>query len=83
MIKVLSALEDDHSFDTGNTPELKVAVLPPKEDGITDEDSDGSDDKASGSKQFHPQKFSKKADILALKLKNFWMRPSKNHWMHF
>ena len=46
---VLSALEENQLDDSQlEDDEIEVVVLPPDEGGITDEDSDMSDDEATG-----------------------------------
>ena len=49
--EVLSALEEnDREFSNHSevAAEITISILPPEEEGITDEDSDGSDDEITG-----------------------------------
>ena len=88
--EVLSALEEnDREFSNHSevAAEITISILPPEEEGITDEDSDGSDDEITGDFTHLPRRIlnstahtSSEVDIESEKRPPLPKRKKKRQW---
>ena len=88
--EVLSALEEnDREFSNHSkvAAEITISILPPEEEGITDEDSDGSDDEITGDFTHLPKRIlnstahtSSEVDIESEKRPLLPKRKKKRQW---
>ena len=88
--EVLSALEEnDREFSNHSevAAEITISILPPEEEGITDEDSDGSDDEITGDFTHLPRRIlnstahtSSEVDIESEKRPPHPKRKKKRQW---